>query len=237
MSPGYARCSLTALARLSAARRLRSKLLIGSGLAACALVAVALALLLTRSANAWTQVAQALKGLPWVHIRTLGPDGKEAGQAWFSPKNGVSAVRHGPQIEYHDQALKTFTKYVPDEEVIYRLPEIPDQNLNSIEFIQHLLDPKGPTKAPLPGLELIAQSRRDLVEDGRDWAEIDLTFRVVGSEREQKMRFRVDPRTKRPYSLVYLGLEELEATTLFDYPDRGPADIYDLGVPRNREGR
>ena len=214
------------------ARRLRTKLLVGSGLAACVFVAVALALVLTRPANAWTEVAQALQGLPWVHTRTLGPDGKEVGQAWFSPKNGVSAVRHGPFVEYHDHALQTFTKYVPEEKIVYRLPETSDRNSKGIEFIQQLLDLKGPTKSPIPGLELIAQSRRDLVEDGRAWVDIDLTLKVIAGDRNQQMRFRIDPRTKRPHSLVYQAGEGPDATILFDYPDHGPADIYDLGAPR-----
>jgi hypothetical protein len=210
----------------------RARLLVGSGLAAAALAAVTLALALFRPASAWAQVAQALQGRPWVHTRTLGPDGKPYGEAWFSPKTGVTAVRHGPHVEYHDRALRTFTKFVPDEGVVYRLPENSELRSQDTEFYEQLLDPKGPRKSPVPGMEVVAQSRRDVVEEGRAWVDIELTLKVVAGDRKQRMRFRVDPRTRSPHSLVYDSIEGQEGTTLFDYPDRGPSDIYDLGAPR-----
>ena len=213
------------------AGRLGTKLLVGSGLAALALGAVTLALLIPRPAIAWTQVAQALKGLPWVHTRTLGPDGKEYGQAWFSTRNGVVAFRHGPNIEYHDRALQTFTKYVRAEKVLYRLPESSDRMPDQLDFVSKLLDGNGPTKSPVPGMEVVAQSRRDVVEGESEWIDIDLTLRVVGGDRQEQVRFRIDPATKRPHSVVFQSREG-QGTTLFDYPDHGPADIYELGVPR-----
>jgi hypothetical protein len=212
--------------------RWRSRLVVGSGLAAAALAAVVLALALSRPANAWAQVAQALQERPWVHTRTVGPDGKEYGEVWFSPKNGVSAVRHGPQVEYHDHALRTFTKFVPAEGVVYVLPENPELMSQDLDFYRQLLDPKGPTKSPIPGMEVVAQNRRDIDDGGQAWVEIELTLRVVGGDREQRMRCRVDPKTKLPHSLVFQSLEGPEGTTVFDYPDRGPSDIYDVGAPR-----
>jgi hypothetical protein len=212
--------------------RWRARLLLGSGLAATALAALMLALVLLRPANAWAQVARALQGRPWVHTRTLGPDGKPYGEAWFSPKNGMSAVRHGPHVEYHDPALRTFIKYVPDEGVIYRLPENPERRSADLEFYRQLLDPKGPTKSPIPGMDVVAQSRRDVVEGGRAWVDIEMTLKVVAGDRQQQMRFRVDLVTKLPHSIVFDSIEGGQGTTLFDYPDRGPANIYDLGAPR-----
>jgi len=214
------------------ATRWKARLLVGSGMAAAALAAGMLALVLFRPANAWAQVALALQGRPWVHTRTLGPDGKVYGEAWFSPKSGVSAVRHGPDVEYHDDALRTLIKFVPAEGVIYRLPDSPERMSQDLTFYQQLLDPKGPTKSPIPGMDVVAQSRRDVVEGGRAWVEIELTLRVIAGNREQRMRFRVDPATKLPHSLVFQSLEGPEGTTLFDYPNQGPSDIYDLGAPR-----
>src|SRR5262245_35918863 len=78
--------------------RWRARLLVASGMAAAAVVAALVAILMLRPANAWAQVAVALQGRPWIHTRTLGPDGKEFGERWFSPQNGVSAVRHGQEL-------------------------------------------------------------------------------------------------------------------------------------------
>jgi len=215
------------------ARRRMSRLLVGSGLAVLGVAATALFLTLLRPANVWAQVAKALQARTWVHTRITGPDSKVYGETWFGPKSGVIAFRHGPEVEYHDQALGTFTKYVAAENVIYRLPETQQQTSSpDLEFYRHLLDTQVPARSPFPGSEIVAQTRRDIVEDGRSWADINLTLRVVGGDREQKIRFRVDPATKLPHSSVFQSPEG-EGTALFDYPDRGPSDIYDLGAPRS----
>ncbi len=217
-----------------AARR-TSRLLIGSALTVLAVVAAALALTLLRPADAWAQVAKALQGRTWVHTRTLGPDDKQYGESWFSPKSGVIAFRYGAEVEYHDHALRTFTKYVPDEGIVYRLPETRDRMTRDPDFYRQLLDPQGPARSPVPGMELVAQTRRDLVEDGRTWSVIELTLRVIGGDRVERMQFRVDPRTGLPHSFAIQSGEGPSDTTLFDYPDRGPGDIYDLGAPRTAQ--
>jgi hypothetical protein len=215
------------------ARRWTGRLLVGSGVAAAALAAVMLALALSRPANAWAQVARALQGRPWVHTRAVGPGEKESNEVWFSPKNGVSAVRRGSEVEYHDHALRTFTKFVAAEGVIYHLPENAELLSHELEFFRQLLDPEGPTKTPILGMEVVSQRRRDVTDGGRTWVDIELTLRVVGGDRELKMRIRVDSATKLPHSFVLQSRGEPEVMYVtFDYPDRGPADIYDLGAPR-----
>ncbi len=222
------------LSRLPPIRRVAlwtRPLVFGSGVAA-ALVAAALLLMISRPANAWPEVAQALQGKPWVHTRTVGPDGKEASEVWFSPKLGVTAGRHGTEIEYHDRGLRIVMKYLRDEGVIYRLPESPDHTVQMLDFFSQLLDSKAPTKSPFPGTDVVAQSRQDVVENGRAWVDLELTLRVVGADREQRIRIRVDPKTKLPHSMVFQSKEGPQGTTLFDYPERGPADLYELGAPR-----
>jgi hypothetical protein len=211
----------------------RPRLVVGSTVAAALAVAAAtVAVMMLRPANAWAQVALALQEKPWVHSKTVGPDGKVYGESWFSVKNGVSAFRHGTLVEYHDTTLRTYTKYVASEGAIYLLRENPDLNSEDPDFFRQLLESKGPAKSPVFGMEVVAQSRRDIVEDGRAWVDIELTLKVIAGDRKQTMRFRVDPKTKLPHSCVFQSIEGPVGTSLFDYPDRGPADIYDLGVPR-----
>ena len=218
--------------------RWRSRLVVGSGLAAAGLAAVVLAIALSRPANAWAQVAHALQE------RTVGPHAdarvrreRVPAKSGSARRTASTATRHGPDVEYHDHALRTFTKFVPAEGVVYRLPENPELMSQGLDFYRQLLDPKGPTKSPIPGMELIAQNRRDVVEAGRSWTDIELTLRVVAGDREQRMRFRVDPKTKLPHSLVFQSHEGPEGTSLFDYPDRGPSDIYDLGSANGQDRR
>jgi hypothetical protein len=223
------------LDRLGPPRRVprwRPRMVVGSAVAALAVAAAALVVMVLRPVNAWAEVAQAVQGKPWVHTKSVGPDGTVYVETWSSAKNGVSAFRHGTDVEYHDTGLRNFTKYVATENVIYRLPENPGQEAQDPNFFRQLLESKGPAKSPVFGMEVVAQSRHDVVEDGRAWVDIDLTLKVIAGDRKQTMQFRVDPKTKLPHSCVFQSIEGPIGTSLFDYPNRGPADIYDLGVPR-----
>src|SRR5262249_22825202 len=131
-----------------AAGRWRSRLLVGSGLAAAACVAVALVATLGRPTVAWAQVAQALRGRPWIHGKILGPDGKQLVEQWLSSDRESGAERAGPEILFHDYKRKILTKYVPVERTLYRLPEPPAGTAGDDGFLRplfdRLLDPAGP---------------------------------------------------------------------------------------------
>jgi hypothetical protein len=236
-SPEFvSRLKVLVLDRLGPPRRRArwaGRLAVASAAAVVAISAATLALALFRPTNAWAQVALALQDRPWIHSRTIGPDGNEYGESWFSVKNGVSAVRHGTIIEYNDITLKTVMKYVPEDQTIYHVPENPELRPRQPDFFRQLLDPNGPTRSPFLGMDIVAQSRREVVVDGRPFVEIELTLKVVGADRKQTIRFRVDPHTKLPHSCVFQSIEGRMGTTLFDYPDRGPADIYELGAARS----
>ena len=217
-------------------RRWRAPLLAGSGLAAAAVVLALLAL--GRPGIAWAQVAQALRGRPWVHGTVAGPDGKVLFEQWLSSDRQRAGERAGPAILFHDYERKVLTKYVPAEGTIARLPEPPQGMPDANDFLRpvldQLLDPAGPSRFPFPGMELIGQARRTVEQGGRKWLEIELTLRVAGGSRggPLAMRIRVDPATKLPASLAFDAEDGKRYTAAFDYPDRGPVDIYDLGAPR-----
>jgi hypothetical protein len=223
------------------ARRWKSRLLVGSGLAllgsGLAATVVLVLVTLSRPAIAWAQVARALQGRPWVHGEVVGPDGKKLFEQWLSSDRALGGERAGPQIAFHDYRRKILTKYVPAEGVVYRLPEPPEGAPGDTNFLRQLLDqlldPAGPPKFPFPGTELIGQARRKVRDGGKTWLEIELTLRVAGGSRgpDESMRIRVDPATKLPDSLAFAE-DGKRYTAWIDYPDRGPADIYDLGAPR-----
>ena len=95
---------------------------------------VVLTVSLFRPANAWAQVAKALQAQAWVHSRTLGPDGKEYGEGWFSPKFRVIAGHEVRRLETHDTTLRTFTKYIPAEETVYVVLEQKDRLSMNMDF-------------------------------------------------------------------------------------------------------
>ncbi|HEX8199207.1 MAG TPA: hypothetical protein VF590_01875, partial [Isosphaeraceae bacterium] len=218
------------------ARRWKARLLVGSGMAAAA--AVLALLTLVRPGIAWAQVAEALRDRPWVHGKVVGPDGKELVEQWLSSDRRRGGERAGPLIAFHDYGGKILTRYVPDEGVVYRLPEPPEGATGEADFLRQVLellrDPAGPPRFPFPGMELVGQSRGEVEEGGKKWVEIELALRVAGGSRgpDVSMRIRVDPATKLPTSLVFDAEDGKRYTAAIDYPESGPADIYDLGAPR-----
>jgi hypothetical protein len=219
------------------ARRWPARLLVGSGLAAAAAAVFAIAAF-SRPTIAWAQVAEALHGRPWVHGKMVGPDGGVIVEQWLSANRELASHRAAPETTFHDYKKKIFTKYVAAENVVYRLPEPPEGAPEDVNFLRQVLDllndPKGPTKFPFPGMELIGQTRREIEENGKKWHEIELTLQVAGGSRGGPIaaRIRIDPATKLPSSLAMEAEDGKWYTASIDYPDRGPADIHDLGAPR-----
>jgi hypothetical protein len=97
--------------------------------------------------------------------------------------------------------------------------------------------------------ELLAQSRRDVKEDGNTWTEIEFTLRRrPGQDNTTKLVFRIDPATQLPTSMSFTASAgktadrpsatqaaqpAFEKRFALDYPTTGPADIYALGVPKD----
>ena len=71
------------------------------------------------------QVAEALRGRPWIHSRMDGPGGIGPIEHWLSADRQRAGERAGPSTSFLDDQRKVYTKYVPAEGVIYRLPGPP----------------------------------------------------------------------------------------------------------------
>ena len=173
-----------------------------------------------------------------MHGTVVDPDGNELVEQWFSLNRELGAERAGTAISFHDYKRKVMTKYVADENTVYQLPEPAEGRPDAINFLRQVLDvlrnPKGPNKFPFPGMELIDDARREMTVDGKKWLGIELTLRVAGGSRGEPlaMHIRVDLATKLPVLFAMVDEEGKRYTAAIDYPDQGPADIYDLGVPR-----
>lgn len=227
---------LQRLARPRPAWPQRARLLVGSAMAA---LSVILALVLfSRSAHAWEDVARALQGRKWIHGSVADADGKLIVEQWFSSNRELGGERAGQEIAFHDYKRKVLTKYVAAGSAVYRLPDPPEGTSGEVNFVRQILDfllnPKGADKFLFPGSEIINQTRREIEITQKKWIEIELTLRIAGGSRgdPQSMWIRVDPATDLPGSVVIQDEEGKKYTASFDYPESGPADIYDLGVPR-----
>jgi hypothetical protein len=194
--------------------------------------------LASRPVDAWAGVAQTLHDRPWIHIIATGPDGLDE-ESWISPRFEILARkrRRGAQpsdAEYHDVERGIKDEYIADEKTIYRDPEIDrrrKRRTGEIEVFRQLLYAEELKTSPLPGSEIIAESRRQVTERGKTWKVYELTIRwTAGRKPDVKMIIRVDPKNGLPQTWD-ISAEDGEIRQTLDYPSTGPADILALGVP------
>jgi hypothetical protein len=203
---------------------------------AAAAVVVAIVLSLPSSGVAWSQVAEAVRAVPWIHIKVAGPEG-DVREIWFSLSRNVVASRGiecgATQISYDDLRAGVRHCYDSEKKKLYRL-SVSSSSAKELDdmagFFQTIFrgDAFRPEDVPAPGL--ISQRQRTVTEDGRRWILYEL--QLSGHGRSDSMVIRVDPQTKLPERMTGThGKDKMEAT--FDYPVEDLADIYAFGVPRD----
>jgi hypothetical protein len=238
-------------------RRLGQRLVLTA--AAAALVLLGVGLWLARPMASWADVAHAVQEKTWIHGTIKDRDGATR-EVWLSPTRGVSAARDRDEVRFFDQRLRVYYSYQPKDQVLLRVPDTFHTEQDEFQTLRQLFQDleqtdiqqtapgsrgqvvQTETKTAVPVLhsQVVDQQRRRIVDDGRQWFEYSLTVRAgpgalgpLGS-----FVFRVDPQTHLPDSLKWKRLDGTperladEFTMQFDYPEQGPVDVYDLGVPR-----
>jgi len=210
------------------------------------------------SDTGWTQVVAAMRAKSWIHTTVTLPDGTRA-ESWISPTADVSASREGDRVTFDDYRAKVRYCYDPDKKVLVRTPAssaFKESVLSFLRLFEAILRGDRAVSSPLPGVELVSQTRSHAEERGRSWIVYELVLRSDAVE--NRLRLRVDPQTLLLHSMTIIAPiddemraklreesskgkikgelpkgDRMEATMFFDYPDHGPADIYALGVPRS----
>jgi hypothetical protein len=226
-----------------------------AGCAAAVVLAAALALLLPTQ-HGLAEVAHAMLDQPWIHQR-IEEAGGRVSELWYSPTRDILASRRPDSVRFEDHRLRVYYSYDPAEQVVYRGPVVWRSQAGGydsmVAAIKVLLQSERTIDRPLDHLgflgperekmKVLDQNVQKVTEQGCVWLDYRLTVSHSGSNQPMKMLFRVNATTKLP-ELCCTELPELCRTegqwdgkpvtieTHFDFPEKGPADIYDLGVPR-----
>jgi hypothetical protein len=118
------------------------------------------------------------------------------------------------------------------------LPDAEDAIQNALLVIckrRHVFERHKAPHALVLNIKVFEQGLTKVNDGGRVWLDYRLAVTCEGSAKPVQFLFRVDSVTKLP--AICRTSEELNgkptlSETRFDYPERGPADIFDLGVPR-----
>ena len=218
--------------------------------ATCAAVVllVAVAGIIFRAQTSFAEVKSAVLEQPWVHVRTVYSDHGE-GEEWFSPTKDISASRWHGSVKYEDYRLQIYYSYDPTEQVLYRGPVVwksqAGQFESMAEALKVLLQGDRPPDKPLAHLgflgperdkmKVLDQRAEKVTEQDHTWLDYRITVKYSESAEPVRMLFRVDSRTKLPQMCRTEGHQDgkpVTRETQFDYPDRGPADIYRTGCAR-----
>ena len=189
---------------------------------------------------------------PWIHATGTGPDGKP-NEFWYSPPKDISAWHDKEWIEYRDHRLSVYYAYDLHDKVLYRVPEETRRGVehfaSMITSLRVLLDSKQPADKPLDRLgfsgneqikySVVQQKFEKVKLADREWLDYHLTVEAQDDKSpgpiQVQMLFRVHPDTKllrlARYEFDTKGQHVVEESR-FDYPEKGPVDVYDLGVPK-----
>jgi hypothetical protein len=212
-------------------------------------ILIAVAGVILRPQTSFAEVSSALLEQPWIHQRTTSPDQCKA-EIWYSPSRETLASRRDNSLEYEDYRLQVYYSFDPEEQVVYRGPVVWRPRAEGTESmataLRVLFGPKrqgDQSLEPLPflgpnrdRLKVVGQATERVNEQGRTWLLYRLEVKDLNTGQPVRMLFRVDAQTHLPHLCRIEGTHDGKPVTVetsYDYPEKGPADIYDLGAPRS----
>ena len=201
-----------------------------------------------RARVSFADVAAAVLKQPWIHAIEAQPDGKTF-EVWYSATEDISAMRRNDWVDYRDHGLGVYYSYDVAEKVLYRVPEYTPRRTDHYAAItttlRVLLRDEQLADNSLDRMEFLGEERKDMTlvrqklekveEDGRRWLDYHVTVRYRDLADPIEVLIRVDPETELVRLSRFEGRWEgkhMVSETRFDYPRKGPVDVYDLGVPK-----
>jgi hypothetical protein len=229
-------------------RRVRRRFIWASvafGLAATVLIAWFVAF---ATQDAWAEVAKTMRSKPWARW-TLQipngasvPEGFQAPEGWFSAEKHVFAGRANQAVQYLDLRGQEAYDYSPQTKTLNRslTSDLDSVEVGHFETLLRLVaEGDRALKLPESPIQIVGRTRRDVSDGGRRWAEYRFSCRDSRrTHQDYRVTFRVDPETQLPVEMRSTEQHSPNDPTderiyAIDYPDVGPADVYDLDVPRD----
>ncbi len=189
---------------------------------------------------AWAQVQDAVNSKPWLHVRTTLQDGMVV-ESWFAPRRLIAGMRFVPPPWVDLQGMTPFAmfidfrqgarfEYQPQSNEIVKSPLYSSDEASMrmvIGFITAFADKKGFAETVEANPDVAITAIRNVEVDGQVLREFDTVIRFQGHQ--STGTFRVDPATNLPVSST-MELEGNTQISTIDFPDEGPASIYELGI-------
>jgi hypothetical protein len=188
----------------------------------------------------WAEMLTAVGSRPWVHGITTYSDGEQTAtsESWVSTGNRSAAYRFGDKSLFEEIETGISLQYDAKERVIYRVPSLRigpgrfrDAHLPGL--LDRLIADKTDSRELFYGERVIKAERHQIDENGKPCLDYLIHLeRIENTALNRTVRIRVDRVTQLPVSWEERQADGGTAVTRFDYPPKGPRNIYDLGVPK-----
>ena len=103
-----------------------------AGAAAAAVVLIAFLFALQPSSIAWSQVVEAVRTLPWVHMKVVG-DGGQSRESWNSFPRNIGVMHDSEMVRYDDYRSGVRYQYDLPKKKLYRLSTAQAEDFTSAE--------------------------------------------------------------------------------------------------------
>jgi len=189
---------------------------------------------------AFADVSKAMKNVPWMHSVTRGFDETRKGavELWIGFETKINATKdfdgkvifwnanEHRKYEYDPQSHSITIEYASEDNVPFHL----SSPVLFLESMQNTFKEQGAEFTTKSG-EYMGQKAQI--------QEISGSF-VGQIKQNYVLRLYIDPESKLLFSAQIKSTDPNGNTivygeTIFDYPQMGPADIYNLGVPRDAQ--
>ena len=187
--------------------------------------------------TSWAEMIEAIKSAPWVQTDS----GRTS--SWISASNQVLARREVGQTTFVSRRAGTYVNYVRDEAKIYQSDFDQDWRPMDQQLIAWLADSANESIDAKANWKIVSESAVQADDASGRWLKLAVVFESSEPIRQVFTAvFTINPETKMPVSCQVqegsLRLAESESnrgwqSVSFDYPNDGPADVYDLGVASN----
>jgi len=146
-------------------------------------------------------------------------------------------MKFGDYRQFDDFEAGVSSQYEAKDGTLYRLPSLLGENRFTEAHLPGLLDrliaDKADSRDMFHGERVIKAERHEEEQNGEQWLEYLIHLeRIDNASINRTVRIRIDRVTQLPESWEERKANGDVAVTQFDYPDSGPQDIYELGVPK-----
>jgi hypothetical protein len=219
----------------SSRRRIRT---ISAAISAVAVSAVIMFFSLSSSAaHALQEIARALNGRTCVKMISTEPSGTSV-EHWYLPGKQISAWRDDEWVEFRDHATQITHTFDRKQQQLYRTSDsVARRNDFVVELVNSLcsLAENKPVRQ-IDEMEVVESKIQTIERDGHRRQELTLKLRTVKRTEPIQAKVLFGSSNKLPEIVELIGQqngENIRHVTRFEYPEHGPADIFDLTVPRD----